>query len=273
MKCRKLLVCLLMCGLLLVGCTAQPDAYTQLDNSELTADETTEASVGETQADSVEDAAEDTDAETDTEIVPDSAEETISVSETTPEEKTEAEPAGPVIEVIDGCTYADGVLIVNKSYAVPREYGSGITAETQAAFDAMQAAAAQEGLTLFICSGFRSYDYQNTLYNNYVARDGQAAADTYSARPGHSEHQTGLALDINSTDGSMATSAEGLWLAEHCAEYGFVIRYPKGKEHITGYMYEPWHIRYLGTDLAAELTSSGLTVEEYFGLTSAYPEG
>ncbi len=273
MRYVKLFVCLLMCGLLLAGCAAQADEYTQLDNSELAADETSESSSGETRADSMQDVAEETDPEADTEIASDSEEETASEAEKAPEEESEAEPAGPVIEVIDGCTYVDGVLIVNKSYTVPREYGSGITAETQAAFDSMQAAAAQEGLTLFICSGFRSYDYQNTLYNNYVARDGQAAADTYSARPGHSEHQTGLALDINSTDGSMATSAEGLWLAEHCAEYGFVIRYPKGKEHITGYMYEPWHIRYLGVDLAEELTSSGLTVEEYFGLTSEYAEG
>lgn len=195
--------------------------------------------------------------------------EEMPAEEIVPEEPVDL---GPVIETIDGCTYADGVLIVNKSYPVPEDFGDGITAETQAAFDAMQSAAAQEGITLFICSGFRSYSYQNTLYNNYVARDGQNAADTYSARPGHSEHQTGLAVDVNSTDGSMATSPEGLWLAEHCAEYGFVIRYPKGKEEITGYMYEPWHIRYLGTDLAVKLTQDGLTLEEYFGLTSVYAE-
>ncbi len=178
----------------------------------------------------------------------------------------------PVIEQIDGVTYADGVLIVNKTYSVPKEYGGAITLETQDAFDTMQAAAAADGIILFICSGYRDYNYQRTLYRNYAARDGYAAADTYSARPGHSEHQTGLALDINSTDGSMATSPEGVWLAAHCAEYGFIIRYPEGKQDITGYMYEPWHIRYVGAELAQELTESGLTMEEYFGLTSVYAE-
>ena len=255
MRNKKWFACLLLGCLLFSGCTAgaDEDAYIQLENDTLAEQSATQESVTETPA---EDPVESESVQTESE-------------ESVPEEEPAPEH---VIEVIDGCTYADGVLIVNKSYTVPAEYGNGITAETQAAFDAMQAAAAQEGLTLFICSGFRSYGYQNTLYSNYVARDGQAAADTYSARPGHSEHQTGLALDINSTDGSMATSAEGLWLAEHCAEYGFVIRYPKGKEDITGYMYEPWHIRYLGKDLAVTLTDAQLTLEEYFGLTSVYAE-
>lgn len=269
---KKACIWLLMLAALLSGCAAQTDdTYTQLENDALPSYSEQQSEPGEgvtdepTQSQPV-------DATLSQEEEP--MEEPKEQQEPVEEQEPEIVPEEPthVIEVIDGCTYADGVLIVNKSYTVPREYGNGITADTQAAFDAMQAAAAQEGLTLFICSGFRSYDYQNTLYSNYVARDGQAAADTYSARPGHSEHQTGLALDINSTDGSMATSAEGLWLAEHCAEYGFVIRYPKGKEQITGYMYEPWHIRYLGTELAVELTEAGLTVEEYFGLTSEYAE-
>lgn len=263
MRYKKWCVWLFFGCLLLAGCAADTEeAYVQLENENLPEQSVTQESTPEESAEEV----------LTEEIVPEEpAEET---QEEVPEEVPESEPeqTGPVIETIDGCTYADGVLIVNKSYTVPAEYGSGITAETQAAFDAMQAAAAQEGLNLFICSGFRSYNYQNTLYSNYVARDGKAAADTYSARPGHSEHQTGLAVDVNSTDGSMATSPEGLWLAEHCAEYGFVIRYPKGKEEITGYMYEPWHIRYLGQDLAVKLTEAQLTLEEYFGLTSVYAE-
>ena len=267
---KKVCAWLAVLAVLLSGCAAQPDdTYTQLENDALPDCSEQQSEPAESEAEELTQS-QPVDESLSTEEEPvegtEEQQEPVEEPENVPEEPTH------VIEVIDGCTYADGVLIVNKSYAVPREYGNGITAETQAAFDSMQAAAAQEGLTLFICSGFRSYDYQNTLYNNYVARDGQAAADTYSARPGHSEHQTGLALDINSTDGSMATSAEGLWLAEHCAEYGFVIRYPKGKEQITGYMYEPWHIRYLGTELAAELTENGLTVEEYFGLTSEYAE-
>ena len=254
-----------LCTALLCGCgVQQEDTYVQLETPGYEEEKSGEDVTAEAETD-VDTAAAGNE---DTESLPE--QEKVPEIETEPE--PEPEPVGPVIETVDGCTYADGVLIVNKSYTVPENYGNGITAETQTAFDSMQAAAAQKGITLFICSGFRSYSYQNTLYTNYVARDGQAAADTYSARPGHSEHQTGLALDINSTDGSMATSPEGLWLAEHCAEYGFVIRYPAGKEHITGYMYEPWHIRYLGIDLAAELTEKGLTLEEYFGLTSVYPE-
>ena len=264
MRYKKWCACLLLGCLLFGGCAADTEEYVQLENENLPVQSAPQESEAE---DAVEEAVtESVESETD---IPEE-----STTESEPEEVVESVPeqTGPVIETIDGCTYADGVLIVNKSYTVPAEYGDGITAETQAAFDAMQAAAAQEGLNLFICSGFRSYNYQNTLYSNYVARDGKAAADTYSARPGHSEHQTGLAVDVNSTDGSMATSPEGLWLAEHCAEYGFVIRYPKGKEEITGYMYEPWHIRYLGQELAVELTQAQLTLEAYFGLTSVYAE-
>jgi D-alanyl-D-alanine carboxypeptidase len=121
-------------------------------------------------------------------------------------------------------------------------------------------------LNIWICSGFRSYAYQQNLYNRYVARDGKAEADRYSARPGHSEHQTGLAMDVNSVGQSFAYTSEGKWLAAHAHEYGFIIRYPKGKEDITGYMYEPWHIRYVGVEIAKEITEAGITFEEYMGV-------
>lgn len=178
----------------------------------------------------------------------------------------------PVIEVIDGVTYVNGVLIANKTYSLPADYGDGLTPEAQAAFDEMAAGAAADGISLSIISGFRSYDRQSQIYNNYVARDGQAAADTYSARPGYSEHQTGLAMDINSLEQSWGQTAEGIWLAAHCAEYGFILRYPAGKEGVTGYMYEPWHVRYVGTELATAIMDADLTLEEYFGLTSVYAD-
>ena len=98
------------------------------------------------------------------------------------------------------------------------------------------------------------------------------AADTYSARAGHSEHQTGLAFDLNSLEESFGETREGIWLREHCWEYGFIIRYPKGKESITGYMYEPWHVRYLGKSAAKSVFESGLCLEEYLNVTSAYAE-
>lgn len=178
-----------------------------------------------------------------------------------------------VIEQKDGIWYVDGVLIANKSYPLPADYNPGkILIEAEIAFKEMQSAAAKDGITLTIVSGFRSYTRQQTLYNNYVARDGKEAADRYSARPGYSEHQSGLAMDLNSVDDSFAYTKEAKWIAENCARFGFIVRYPEGKEAITGYIYEPWHVRYLGVDLAESITASGLTFEEYFGITSVYAD-
>lgn len=169
-------------------------------------------------------------------------------------------------------TYISGILIANKTYALPADYNPGVDPDAQAAFDKMQSAAAAEGLNIYISSGFRSYDYQSGLYERYVEKSGKAEADRYSARPGHSEHQTGLAFDLNTIDISFADTAEYDWLKVHCAEYGFIIRYPENGESITGYMYEPWHIRYLGTDTARKVYDSGLTLEEYLGIDSKYSE-
>jgi len=167
-------------------------------------------------------------------------------------------------------TYIQGVLIVNKTYPLPPWFGDGLTAETQAAFNAMQAEAAAYGLSLYISSGFRSYDTQVAVYGNYVATLGQAGADRTSARPGHSEHQSGLAFDLNTIDHAFADTAEGQYVRDNAHKFGLIIRYPPDKESITGYEWEPWHMRYVGTDLATSLYSSGQTLEEYFGITSAY---
>lgn len=175
-------------------------------------------------------------------------------------------------KVINGVTYIDGVLIANKSYSLPSNYGSGLTSETLAAFNKMKNAAVEEGLNLYISSGYRSYADQKYIYNNYVLRDGQEEADTYSARAGHSEHQTGLAFDLNTIDSSFAMTAEGIWVADNCYKYGLILRYPLGKENITGYMYESWHLRYVGIDLATKLYNGGnwITLEEYYGIDSKY---
>lgn len=175
-------------------------------------------------------------------------------------------------EVIDGVTYIDGVLIANKTYSLPSDYGNGLTSATQSAFDKMNADAKSLGLSLWIASGYRSYWTQNTLYNNYVASDGKEEADTYSARPGYSEHQTGLAFDLNSVEDSFANTDEGKWVKDNCYRYGLIIRYPKGKESITGYIYEPWHLRYVGVEFATKLYNDGdwITLEEYFGIDSKY---
>ncbi len=171
-----------------------------------------------------------------------------------------------------GLTYIQGVLIVNKTYSLPADYNPGTDETAGAALNEMIEAAKQEGISLWIASAFRSYSRQMSVYNNYVVRDGVAVADRYSARPGHSEHQTGLAFDLNSLEQWFGQTDEGLWLAANCWKYGFIIRYPQDKEEITGYMYEPWHVRYIGKEMAQKVEESGLCLEEYFNITSVYAE-
>lgn len=163
-----------------------------------------------------------------------------------------------------------GVIIVNKKYGLPKDYNPGENATAKQAFLNLKQAMQQKGFAVSDqYSGFRSYDYQEQVYNNYVRSDGQANADRYSARPGYSEHQTGLAFDFIDTTGQLL--GEGIqdgatdWLAQHAHEYGFIVRYLPGKESITGYMAETWHVRYVG-ELAEEIYRSGLTLEEFFGV-------
>ena len=174
------------------------------------------------------------------------------------------------MEQKDGCTYVDGVLIVNKSYSLPEDYNPGLDATTEEAFNQLSADATQEGLNLYIGSDFRSYSYQVEVYESYCETYGWQQADTFSARPGYSEHQTGLTIDCNTIDDAFGQTEEAVWLADHCADYGFIIRFPDGKENITGYQYEPWHIRYVGVDIAREIMSKGLCLEEYLGVDSVY---
>ena len=130
----------------------------------------------------------------------------------------------------------------------------------------MQTESMKYGHSLVLLSGFRSYSSQKSIYNNYIRQYGQVLTDTFSARPGNSEHQTGLAFDVGWIDDTFGETECRKWLATNAHKYGFIIRYPKGKENITGYKYEPWHIRYLGIELATKVYNSGLSLEEYFGL-------
>lgn len=175
-----------------------------------------------------------------------------------------------VIDKQEGLTYIQGILVVNKTYPLPSTYNPGMNSEAMAAFESMKKAAATDGINLFIVSGFRSYSYQANLYKNYVARSGQSEADRFSARPGHSEHQSGLAMDLNSASSSFAGTKEAIWLANNSYRFGFIVRYPEGKESITGYKYEPWHMRYLGIENAAKVYASGLCLEEYLKIDSKY---
>lgn len=189
----------------------------------------------------------------------------------------------------EGLKIIDGILIVNKSYPLPKGYvpkntyndatgkrycSDCIDKDAYSEYKQMKADATALGLNIWIQSGYRSYELQETLYNNYVNRDGKLAADTYSARPGYSEHQTGLAFDLNSISDDFQYTNEGKWVSENAWRYGFILRYPKSKESITGYKYESWHLRYVGKDLASKLYNNGdwITLEEHFNLTSQYKD-
>lgn len=158
---------------------------------------------------------------------------------------------------------------------VENEFTQPLREPAARAVEDMLAGAQQAGFSFRIISAYRDVGTQRALYDSYVARDGQALADTYSARPGHSEHQTGLVADLDDYSGCYLNACfgktpVGAWLTEHAAEYGFIIRYPDGHEHITGFTYEPWHFRYVGTDLAIEMRDTGvLTLEEFFDLPPA----
>ena len=184
---------------------------------------------------------------------------------------------GHTVTVTNGIAYVDGYMIANKTYALPESYAPGMNATVTAKANEMFAAAAQAGYTMWNQSGFRSYATQKSLYTGYVNRSGKAQADTYSARPGNSEHQTGLAFDVCATGKACINSGfdntpEAKWLSENAYKYGFILRYPQGKQNETGYMYESWHFRYVGVDLATKLYNNGnwITLENYFGITSEY---
>lgn len=153
--------------------------------------------------------------------------------------------------------------------------------EAARALESMVKAGDQEGLGFTLQSGYRSYNFQVSLYNRYVSQQGQATADMQSARPGYSEHQTGLAVDLGSkshpecnVEACFGQTAEGRWLAKNAAQYGFIVRYTTGNEQTTGYIAEPWHLRYVGKALAQEMQKTNVsTLETFFGLGNApsYP--
>jgi len=176
-------------------------------------------------------------------------------------------------------------ILINKTHPLPSDYvpedmikpnvickkeDIKLKREAAEAIEEMFDAAKKDGYSLAIGSAYRSYNYQKNLYNNYVKRDGEEAANRYSAKPGQSEHQTGLAADLSREDGYCYLSncfkdtEEGKWLKENAYLYGFILRYPEGKEEITGYIFEPWHYRYIGKKEALKVYESGLTLEEYY---------
>ncbi|GLV65918.1 hypothetical protein Bmyc01_45870 [Bacillus mycoides] len=187
-------------------------------------------------------------------------------------------------------SFASIEAVVNKEYGLPENYKpndlvvpnvpfsfsgtvekSHLRKEAADALEKLFDLAKQEGIQLNAVSGFRSYEYQKNLYASNVKKNGQEHTDRFSAKPGHSEHQTGLTMDVSSKSAnnelelSFANTKEGKWLKDNAHRAGFIIRYPKGKESITGYAYEPWHIRYVG-DIAENIYKKHLTLEEYMNM-------
>lgn len=182
----------------------------------------------------------------------------------------------------------DLLVLVNKTYRLPRDYQPDdlvipnvpfpfegthekklLRAEAAQALEELFAESKKEGLELFAISGYRSFTRQKTIFPNNVLRVGFAQANQFSAFPGESEHQTGLAMDVSSRAvnfnlvEAFAETAEGIWLKENAHRFGFIIRYPKGKEEVTGYTYEPWHLRYVGQETAQKIHELNITLEEY----------
>lgn len=158
----------------------------------------------------------------------------------------------------------DDVVEMSNWYSYP---GNSIRKDVYDAFKEMFNAAKEEGLTLIVNSSYRTYEVQKEIYDDYDDNRGREYADKYAARPDFSEHQTGLSIDIFSPGSNMETfegTDEFKWLSENSYKYGFILRYPKNKEDITGYSYEAWHYRYVGKDLAKKVYDSGLTYDEYY---------
>lgn len=157
----------------------------------------------------------------------------------------------------------DDLEKISLAYANNYKY---LRSKARSSFELMSQNAKEEGLEIIAVSAFRSYRYQKDLYEYYVREKGLEYADKASARPGHSEHQTGLTVDVMGENGDynlFEETKEFKWLKDNAHHYGFILRYPKGKEHITGFKYEPWHYRYVGIDVAKEIYQKNITLEEY----------
>ena len=183
---------------------------------------------------------------------------------------------------------SDLTVLVNKYYEMPADYaptivladssaGQYLRTEADDAWDALRAACETDtGIVLYLCSGYRTYEAQATLFSTSVKKRGIEHACSKNALEGRSEHNLGLAIDISTNDireisSKFAETTAGAWVGEHCHEYGFILRYMSGKSSITGYAYEPWHYRYVGIDLASTLYASGQTLEEYYGKVPDVP--
>lgn len=177
---------------------------------------------------------------------------------------------------------ANLTVVVNKKHKLPADYipqlvnirGFQLRNEASSELEQLLSDADSSNVSLKIISAYRSYDYQQQVYGGYVTQYGEEKADTISARPGHSEHQTGLAVDLGASNGAcdleicFESTPAGEWIKSNAKKYGFIVRYQKDKDISTGYQYEPWHLRYVGTDIADKINASGQTLDEYFGFVA-----
>lgn len=163
-------------------------------------------------------------------------------------------------------TYTGNLVTMDNAYS--RKNGAQLDSKAYEAFKALSDAAKNEGLYILNQSAYRSYSNQESIYNNYLNNKGRTWTDKWSARPGHSEHQTGLALDVGTYTtielDDFEFTKEFTWMQNNAYKYGFILRYPDGKEYITGYGYEPWHYRYVGVDAATTIQNENITYEEYY---------
>lgn len=158
----------------------------------------------------------------------------------------------------------ENLELLNPIYSSKKLY---LVKEAKEAFESLAQDASLEDLTIKAMSTYRTYTYQENLYNKYVAQDGENLANTYSAKAGFSEHQTGYALDVYNKTSSYTdfeNTKEYIWMQKNAYKYGFILRYPKDKENITGYSYESWHYRYVGFEIAEYITKHNLTYDEYY---------
>lgn len=174
--------------------------------------------------------------------------------------------------VRNGATYVGGIVIANKAITLPPEFGSHLSYDSvePEVYEALNKMNKDSVHQYRIVSGYRDYWSQKAIFERYCDRDGYEEAATYSAKEGHSEHQTGYTMDLDSLYESYGDTPEGKWLAKNCWKYGFIIRYPKGKEDITGYTYEPWHVRWIGSSTAKLVYDSGLTLEEFLNVEGGW---
>lgn len=170
----------------------------------------------------------------------------------------------PDLRYEDGAAYVGEIVLVNRQYRLPEDYP--VEELSDELMTALQKMRDDTGFTMGILSGFRSYQYQVQTYNHWKNLYGEKRANLISAPAGASEHQTGLAVDISSLNQSYINTAEGQWVAQNCHKYGFIVRFPENKVEYTGYSYEPWHLRYVGVELATRIYESGMCLEEFLGL-------